>query len=288
MSKVEELRLKFPKIKEVTFNKLVAGDTTPTKKYLEYMLIIWSLKSVGGYTYISSTDVLIKEVQRFNALLPYNHESKDIYATTFRHFANLRSFNDKIEELKNDKSFVREEHVDVIYEDDEILFVVPKTFTGSMKYGSGTRWCTASKNNQSIFTRYSRAGCLAYLIDKKNKKANNYNKIAFYEEKGLSLFGEVIIYNAYDTNVSERAVINAGWNPEKLTELALMYRLFSQKYKEIKKSKERVRSVLDFMKTLDVDNLDKDLEVVRRQNDHDFKNFQDIIEKFIKKVEKSL
>lgn len=287
MSKVEELRLKFPKIKEVTFNKLVAGDTTPTKKYLEYMLNEWTLK-LAGHIYISSTDALIKEVRRFDILLPHNHKNRDIYATIFRDFSYLKNFNDEIEELKNDKSFVREEHVDVIYEDDEILFVVPRTFTGSMKYGSGTKWCTASKNNQSIFTRYSRAGCLAYLIDKKNKKANNYNKIAFYEEKGLSLFGEVIIYNAYDTNVTERTVINAGWNPEKLTELALMYRLFSQKDKEIKKSKERVRSVLEFMKTLDVDNLDKDLEVVRRQNGHDFKNFQDIVERFIKKVEKSL
>lgn len=287
MSKVEELRLKFPKIKPVTFNKFAGADTTPTKKYLEYMLNEWALK-LSGIIYISSTDALIKEVHRFDSLLPHNHTNKDIYATIFRDFAYLKNFNDEVETMKNDKSFVREEHVDVIYEDDDILFVVPKTFTGSMKYGSGTRWCTASKNNQSIFTRYSRAGCLAYLIDKKNKKANNYNKIAFYEEKGLSLFGEVIIYNAYDTNVSERAVMNAGWNPEKLTELALMYRLFSQKDKEIKKSKERIKLVLDFMKTLDVDNLDKDLEVVRRQNDHDFKNFQDIIEKFIKKVEKSL
>jgi len=42
MSKVEELRLKYPKVTKPTFNKFVDADFTPTKKYLEFMLKTWT------------------------------------------------------------------------------------------------------------------------------------------------------------------------------------------------------------------------------------------------------
>jgi hypothetical protein len=41
MSKVEELRAKYPKLTNTTFNKLVEGDKTKTKKYLPFMLKTW-------------------------------------------------------------------------------------------------------------------------------------------------------------------------------------------------------------------------------------------------------
>jgi predicted nucleotidyltransferase len=41
MSKVDDLRQKYQQIAKSTFNKFEEGDTTPTKKYLEYMLKSW-------------------------------------------------------------------------------------------------------------------------------------------------------------------------------------------------------------------------------------------------------
>ena len=78
MAKVDELREKYSKVTKATFDKLVKGDTTPTKKYLEYMLKVWTFKMEGRQT-ISSANILISEVKRFDELLPYNQHIKDIY-----------------------------------------------------------------------------------------------------------------------------------------------------------------------------------------------------------------
>ena len=50
----------------------------------------------------------------------------------------------------------------VIYEDDEVMMFKPLTFESSLKYGSGTKWCTAMKSEPEYFYRYSRNGILIY------------------------------------------------------------------------------------------------------------------------------
>ena len=82
MAKVDQIREKFPRITEVTFNKFVNGDTTPTKKYLEYMCRMW-LKKLEGLQPIKSAEYLVSLVDDFDELLPYNDVSKDIYSNLF-------------------------------------------------------------------------------------------------------------------------------------------------------------------------------------------------------------
>ena len=65
MSKVDELRVKYPRVSEATFTKLVGGDRTPTKKYLEYMLKMWTSK-IERKQNIPSAEALVKEVNLFN------------------------------------------------------------------------------------------------------------------------------------------------------------------------------------------------------------------------------
>ena len=45
MSKVEELKAKYPKITAAVFNRFVEGDKTKTKKYLPFMLKTWVNKT---------------------------------------------------------------------------------------------------------------------------------------------------------------------------------------------------------------------------------------------------
>jgi hypothetical protein len=71
--------------------------------------------------------------------------------------AELKQFSNK--ESKN---------ILIVYEDDDYLFLKPLSFNASLKYGSKTKWCTASKNNPDHFYRYSKNGVLIYIMDKKN------------------------------------------------------------------------------------------------------------------------
>lgn len=84
MSKVDELRVKYPRVSEATFTKLVGGDRTPTKKYLEYMLKQWTVKLERKQN-ITSAEALIIEVNLFDSLLSYN-DKKDIYSPEYNSF----------------------------------------------------------------------------------------------------------------------------------------------------------------------------------------------------------
>jgi hypothetical protein len=241
MSKITELRIKYPKITEMTFNKLVAGDPTPTKKYSEFLLSAWSKKTTK-YGGLKSADEYIKLVKRFDEHLPFI-EVKDIYQ--YDTIDDLISTVKVAEVTKFEKGFVREQHITVISETDEYLFLIPKTHAGSLKYGSNTKWCTSSRGSESNFKSYSERGFLIYLIDKTNSKTNNVNKVALYFNSRENLLTQPItIYNQIDVTISEKVLINGGWSIVLLGELFGKLRDYLFEYRE----KEQIR--LDVSKTI--------------------------------------
>ncbi len=286
MSKVDELRVKYPRVSEATFTKLVGGDRTPTKKYLEYMLKQWTVKLERKQN-ITSAEALIIEVNLFDSLLSYN-DKKDIYSPEYNSFSNLKSSNQKYWEIKEEKSFNRDDHARVVYEDDEILFIEPKTHKGSLKYGANTRWCTASKGNPNTFESYTKRGCLVYLIDKTNSKNNNYSKLAFINLSGSPLSGQIEIYNQSDSSITETTVINNGWKCEKITELVLRYRAYHVEWARLKQSRDEVDKTINIVKNLDLSSFNKHLNVLLNYDENEFKWAKDILDKFIGQVEENL
>ena len=59
-----------------------------------------------------------------------------------------------------------EKEIQKVVETDEWLVIRPLTMEASLTYGSGTKWCTAMRNNRDYFYRYSRNGVLCYAISK--------------------------------------------------------------------------------------------------------------------------
>jgi hypothetical protein len=285
MSKVDELRVRFPKVTNATFTKMVEFDFTGTHKYLEYMLKVWVSRNEYGMNH--SINQLISEVKRFDFLLPYQ-TNKDIYSNDFSNYRLLVEMNDKAQIVKEDKTFVREEHVDVVYEDDELIMVSPKTHKGSLKYGANTTWCTASKNNPDTFKRYSKNGCLVYLVDKTETKKKNYQKIAFYNNSGKTLAGEIDIYTQNDNQTSEVSLINNGWKTEKLAELMLRFRAYHVDRETVKRAKSKVESLIDAMKNIDLNELHLNLKYLEKRGENEFKDVNNLVNTFVSTVEKSL
>jgi hypothetical protein len=286
MSKVDELRTKFPQVTNGTFIKMVQFDFTGTHKYLEYMLKNWTYeRTQRGMNY--TLNRLMEEVKKFDELLPY-HTNKDIYSQDFSDFRKLVQMNEKAHTAKDDKTFVKEEHVDVLYEDDNVIMVSPKTHRGSLKYGAGTTWCTASKSNSDTFKRYSKNGCLVYLVDKTESTKRNYQKIAFYNNTGKSLSGEIEIYTQNDNQTSETSLVNNGWKPEKLAELMLRYRAYHVDRETVKRAKNKVESLIEAMKNIDLDELYSNVRYLEKRSENEFKDINDLVNTFVSTVEKSL
>jgi len=74
--------------------------------------------------------------------------------------------------------------VERIYEDPTWLVIKPLSFSSSLVYGSGTKWCTAMKKEPNYFYRYSSEGILIYVINKTNGKkfgvCSNPNEVSFW------------------------------------------------------------------------------------------------------------
>jgi hypothetical protein len=285
MAKVDELRVKYPRVTQATFDKFVKADTTQTKKYLEYMLKMWTNKLEGKVS-IPTINILVGEVKIFDELLPYNNICKDIYDKRYNGFETLTDINRKVFNIKDEKTFDKNEHVNVIFENDDYIFVEPKTHKGSLKYGANTRWCTASKNNPGTFTSYTKRGCLVYLIDKKISKGNS-SKLAFYNDDN-PLTGEIHIFNQNDSNVTERYLIASGWSIQTITELVLKYRLYHMEWKQVKDSRDEVNRVINVMKTLDLDSLSMKMEILKNAGSSEFDGVKTIIDDFVKKIENNI
>lgn len=92
---------------------------------------------------------------------------------------------------KNQKSL--EKHIIRVFENDEWVAIKPLSLESSLAYGSGTKWCTAMKNNSDYFYRYSRNGVLTYIINKNN--GDKYG--AFFDHNA----GEFSLWNAPDRRI---------------------------------------------------------------------------------------
>ena len=250
MSKVDDLKKKYPQVSTASFTKFVEADTTPTKKYLDFMLKTWEDRKIS--VPYRTTGSIIKDVTKFNDLLPYI-ENKDIYSKEYYgNYQKLIDIIERAEEAREEKYFVKEDHINILLETEEFILLQPKTHKGSMKYGANTKWCTTAKNNESIFKNYTRDGFLVYLIDKTGTKNENYRKVAMYLEFTQGGLNESIkIYDVKDRYAHESHLIASEWEVEKLFQIFTTFRYHFIKTREAKLSRDFVNSFVNTISKLD-------------------------------------
>jgi hypothetical protein len=278
MSKVDELRKKYPNITNPVFNKFANGDKTKTKKYLPFMLSTWANRT----SQIGSSSHLVELVNMFDELLPYI-QNKDIYSEQYKNINIFLKTLDDAMELKDEKTFEREEHIDVLMETDDFILLSPKTHRGSCKYGSNTKWCTASKNDPETFINYTKNGYLAYLISKKDMGLNN-SKIAFYCNKDL-MQDKIHIYNSIDKEVSVENVLDGGWKPDVIFHITSLYRAHGFNYRKIIFAKSKISDVVKRLESVDFNMLKQCLKVVDEFKENDYINeVKEKINKFVENI----
>jgi hypothetical protein len=287
MSKVDDLRNKYKSVSNSSFSKFEEADFTPTKKYLEFMLKTWEdRKTEGPYR---TTGSVIDAVNKFHNLIPYI-ENKDIYSKEY--YGNFGKLIDVIgvaEVVREEKNFNKEEHINVLLEASEFLLLQPKTHKGSIKYGANTKWCTTTKNNESIFNRYTRDGFLGYLIDKTETKTGEYKKVALYlEYNSGGINDNVKLYDVKDKYATEDDLIQSGWDIEKLFEIITMFRYHFIKSKENKKSKDFVNVFVNTLNKLDFNKFEVHMNKIDNECDLSYiKGAQSKIESFLESLNKS-
>jgi hypothetical protein len=286
MSKVEELRLKYPKVTKPTFNKFVEADVTPTKKYLEFMLKTWTNR--GTVMVYTTTKIIIDIVKKFDSLLPYI-DNKDIYHKDYADLALLYYVIDTAEAARDEKTFVREEHANVLIENDRYLLLQPTTHRGSLKYGAGSKWCTASKRDPEVFTRYTKNGYLAYLIDKTKKVSGTGGKMALYlDYSECSINGKIDFFNTIDSNVTVSSVRAYDWDESDLFDIVTTFRYYHIKMKTIKKDRDFVDGFVISLTKLNFEEFEKSLNNLEDKGANVYTlKIKEKVEEFLTKLNKT-
>jgi hypothetical protein len=142
---------------------------------------------------ILSDIIDVKKIQEFDKLMEDNLiENPDI--TTYKHFGDLTEQMN----IAYTKKAIKEERkmVQVVMDTDEWLCVRPLTFSASVKYGGGTKWCTTMEKHPGHFKRYTRNGILIYLFNKVNSSKFGIHMTSKWEDSG-----RIAIYNEADDRV---------------------------------------------------------------------------------------
>lgn len=284
-NKYTQVRRRYSTMRLSTFDKFYNGDWTPTKKYFEYMVKMWYNCDVPSNITIN---YFISKVKQFDELLPYI-EIKDIYDKNYTYYSRLEKAIFDAEEAKIAKSFVKEDHVNVLYENDRFSVLEPTTHTGSLKYGATTKWCTAAREYPGTFHNYIKTGALIYVLDKTGKRDDNYEKLAFYQEYKYGVItSSYNIYNVRDNSCNEDTLNKHGWSFEELLVIDFYFKLQFNKNKSIKKSENYVSTVLSTLKNVDFEKLFVELNNITEHKGKTKKHTEaeETISAFLEKINK--
>ena len=150
-------------------NKVMAqieqGDPTKNKEYSQWIARMYSR---GGYELEDIKSTLRDALETYHKLkLKKKLEADDKQIDKFTSFNDLITRVEQYPEIQDDAPTDKGDSKQ-IYDDEHIRVIVPKDEEAACYYGQGTRWCTASKNN-NMFKHYHKTGDM-YIILPKNPR----------------------------------------------------------------------------------------------------------------------
>lgn len=146
------------KIPKDVFDRLLEYDPTEQKKYIEWMC----------KTYVKEHPTLnmYSVIKQFDDYATRNQiTQKDIYS-----YPTLEAVIDVVNMMEDTTSKTQQKKAkagikdyekdidpnDIIFKNDKVIIVLPKTKEASIKYGRGSRWCTAADSGGNMFNSYRR------------------------------------------------------------------------------------------------------------------------------------
>ena len=220
-NRLEDVKKKYPEVDPITIEQLASRDPSGNNKYLDWMVKQKKsgaiLPTIIKYTNLFHKNVnkltkeffdeLIKEKKWEWILTDNSSIAKERLAKVFqkiykspKDINNYEDFDLTSTILNNvdsklTKSEVKKLEANVLYNSDDLLIMIPKSYRASCYYGAGTKWCTTNKESDNHFKNYTNKGTLIYVINKKEPETNPWYKTAFLIEKEN---GKVQAYDAPD------------------------------------------------------------------------------------------
>lgn len=204
-------------IDPILFNKLKATDPTNNKQFLQ-----WIVDRYLKLTPLEQARFVKEDFSKVFEDLEFFNKYKLSIPQNWRDINKMLSFEDLfyvVKPIKEKKSAEIEQtkaskDVTKILDNSNYLIIIPNTEEASCLYGAGTRWCTASKNNNR-FEYYNDEGPLFIVIHKNEKDSEGReNKYQFHFKSGQFM-------NVNDSPINFKEYIDK--NPEVADALSKYY-----------------------------------------------------------------
>ena len=168
------------------------SDVLPGQhKYLNFLG-----KVVNPRNFNADLNIVVKLLEKFSTV-GQNLSLKDI--NQYDKISTLKkALDDYDNRIRREIKTV--DDADVIYEDNEMIVVSPKTHKSSCYFGSGTKWCTTASDS-GHYDRYNQDGKLFYFISKTKPTSDPTYKVALLKK----FDGSETYYNAPDDS------FRTGW-----------------------------------------------------------------------------
>ncbi len=155
---------KIPMYVESIIAAIEDRDPTINQEYTAWLVRMYSK---GGVKYedLNRMDMLkMFHVGKKRKLIHPEH--KDI-----NKFKTYREFEDTMVDNYPPETFQDEDEAEKpqakkVFENDEVLIIIPENETAACKYGRNTRWCTAATGSYNYFDSYNSQGKLYILVPK--------------------------------------------------------------------------------------------------------------------------
>ena len=175
---IEAVKKYFPKVPEEEIQTLIELDPTyqggdNLGKFGKWILGLYNkgqLKDEDFYKvpqYLTTFKDNLKKIQNKDIM---SYKTLPDLAQAIQDYEGQKDVSKKqqVKQLKSDEA-------EKVLETPNWLIIHPKTHKADCYYGANTKWCTASKDNDSWFEEYNAKGPLFILINKKNGKKYQFH-----------------------------------------------------------------------------------------------------------------
>jgi hypothetical protein len=262
--RLEDVKKKYPNVSPSVVELLSNEDPSGNNKYLEWSVkFLDSILSKKGGDIEGYSNFIINLIKKFhknvnkinkNVLDEFFKEERMDYLLNdnssiakkiqkiYKNPKDINSYDIDLEiteilqkflnklDFYLTKSDVKKLETDFLYNSNQILILIPKSYKSSCYYGAGTKWCTTNKNSDSHFNRYTKNDTLIYYINKTESESNLWYKVAFLIEKES---GKLYIFDSIDASRTiESAKNGIGVNWEIVKDTIVNY-LFEKNLKGV-------------------------------------------------------
>lgn len=176
----------------------------PNTKWVLKLYLKDSVKTLQELHYLEDGTVF-KMFNRLKDMRILTGRAADInsYASIYDLCSMTKQFNpedlegDNTERKKrilHSKFIEARDEIQKVYEDEEWLVVIPKSYEASVYWGNNTDWCTAYKDSSHYYVEYASKGPLYININKQTgeKYQFHFPSRSFMDESDSEIYGDVM------------------------------------------------------------------------------------------------